>query len=140
MASGGKVDRGALRPSRWVLQGVRHAVGDGEVFPQASRLQCQVGDLGVVHQPQCAVFSGSEFVGFEQHGYPDRCEELHTIKVHHHDVGDGQLFGQDGGQLRRGQRVDLAYYGDHASVGAVLDDVQIQDVRWEVAAHIPTIG
>jgi hypothetical protein len=62
---------------------------------------------------------------------------LHTIKVHHHDLGNGQLRGQTVGQLRRAQRVDLPHYGDHASVRAVLGHLQIQDVGGEIAAHTP---
>jgi hypothetical protein len=57
------------------------------------------------------------------------------IKVHYYELGNIQLRGQAGGQSRRGQRIDLAHYGDYTNVGAVLGHLQIQDVGREAAAH-----
>ena len=121
--------------SRSLADRERYAVGKSEMGPKSAAIEDQIGTGAVAHQPQrAAVFCG-ELVGLDQYPQSGRGQILHTIKIHHHDLGGGQRLGQHGGQRWRGQRVQLPGHRDDAGLQPALGDLHTPDVGRDHAVH-----
>jgi hypothetical protein len=72
-------------------------------------------------QPKIAMLFGGELRGVKKHSQLGRGQKLHPVKIHHHDLRDCQLRGENGGQLRRGLRIDLTGHGNDTGIPTVLD-------------------